>query len=131
MEDMFDYTIYNTLEEEDTALMDFIKKNKYPEYKEIVNNILKYKRVEWFAEYSEINHRWSKEIYENIFNEELVGKYAKIIYIKGGFTALQAIFYIITNLSPINYKRKDLVIRQNFKFMLDKAFEKYIEKWLS
>ena len=51
-------------------LLNFIKENPYPDYKFIEYDLLlKQKQsLEQYAEYGEINHDLTKEIYENIKN---------------------------------------------------------------
>ena len=55
-------------------LMHFIKENPYPDYRFIdYDLILKQKQsLEQYAEYGEINHDLMKEIYENIFDKDLI-----------------------------------------------------------
>ena len=56
--------------------MNFIKENPYPDYNFIEYDLLlKQKQsLEQYAEYGEINHDLMKEIYENIFDKDLIKK---------------------------------------------------------
>ena len=60
-------------------LMNFIKENPYPDYNFIEYDLLlKQKQsLEQYAEYGEINHDLMKEIYENIFDKDLIKKHGE------------------------------------------------------
>ena len=77
-------------------LMNFIKENPYPDYNFIEYDLLlKQKQsLEQYAEYGEINHDLMKEIYENIFDKDLIKKHGERIHHRGGMTALQQNYYI-------------------------------------
>ena len=64
--------------------------------------LLKQKQsLEQCAEYGEINHDLMKEIYENIFDKDLIKKHGERIHHRGGMTALQQDYY--TPLSVLGY----------------------------
>ena len=78
--------------------MNFIKENPYPDYKFIEYDDLLLKQeqsLEQYAEYGEINHDLMKEIYESIFNEDLIRKNGERIHHRGGKTALQQNYYTL------------------------------------
>ena len=83
--------------------MNFIKDFFYPNYKFIEYDLLlKQKQsLEQYAEYGEINHDLMKEIYENIFDKDLIKKHGERIHHRGGMTALQQNYY--TLLSVLGY----------------------------
>ena len=83
--------------------MNFIKEIFYPNYKFIEYDLLlKQKQsLEQYAEYGEINHDLMKEIYENIFDKDLIKKHGERIHHRGGMTALQQNYY--TLLSVLGY----------------------------
>jgi hypothetical protein len=58
---------------------------------------------EWSAEYGEINHALCKEIYENIHDAARCKRVGQRIFDRGGFTALQANFYIVRNFAPTRF----------------------------
>ena len=84
-------------------LINFIKENPYPNFKFIEYHlILEQKQSsEQNAEYGEINHDLMKEIYENIFDHDLIRKHGERIHHRGGKTALQQNYY--TLLSVLGY----------------------------
>ena len=84
-------------------LMNFIKENPYPDYNFVEYDLLlKQKQsLEQYAEYGEINHDLMKEIYENIFDKDLIKKHGERIHHRGGMTALQQNYY--TLLSVLGY----------------------------
>ena len=51
----------------------------------------------WLCEYGEWNHEMCKEIRANILDRDKVKEIGKRIHDRGGFTALQANFYILKN----------------------------------
>ncbi len=89
----------------------------YPDFKTMEDKLQR--RPNLWIEYTEESHDCCKEIYENPSNEELIVKNGKIIYDKGGITALQANFYVII----FNWKNRD------FALILDKIFEKVTSEW--
>ena len=78
-------------------LMNFIKENPYPDYKFIKYDLLlkQEQSLEQYAEYGEINHDLMKEIYENIFDKDLIKKHGERIHHRGGITALQQNYYTL------------------------------------
>ena len=72
-------------------LMHFKKENPYTDYKFIEYDlILKQEQLlEQYAEYGEINHDPMKEIYETIFDKDLLRKHGERTHHRGAKTALQ------------------------------------------
>ena len=68
----------------------FIQDNTFPSYDFVVNDvILKNKEFDQFAEYGTPNHQWIKEIYENVFNDDVVKDNGKEIYERGSLWTMQ------------------------------------------
>ena len=87
-------------------LLNFIKESPYPDYKFVSNDLLikQEKSLEQYAEYGEIHHDLSKELYENIFDKQLVRKHGEMIHKRGGMRALQQNYYsLLTVLGPRNH----------------------------
>ncbi len=99
-------------------LINLIQTNSYPPFKEM-QRVME-KRPDLCAEYGQVNHIWCQAIYDNPFDEDIVIKGGKIIYSRGGFTALQANFYIIT-----------FMWRGYGKDHLSTIFEKVTNEWKS
>ena len=60
-----------------TFFMKFVIENPYPKYEEVIKIIKNEDHrmyVDMFAEYGKKNHKWMKEIYENILEKEIVKK---------------------------------------------------------
>ena len=65
------------LERDRNKLRQFISKNPYPKYgevMEIINNGNQDMYINMYAEYGQENHKLIKEIYENVLDKELVKK---------------------------------------------------------
>ena len=79
------------LQRDRERLLNFIKENPYPDYKFVSNDLLlnQEKSLDQYAEYGEINHDLLKEIYENIFDKQLVRKHGEMIHKRGGMRALK------------------------------------------
>ena len=130
---------------ETNELKNFIQKNKFLSKKQVIEHIItaislymtrnnsKIARQQvWLLcglKENEEYYNYMKKIYENIFNDEIVGKYAKKIYSKGGMEDLQIVFYILTLYSPFTNNPKTYTLYINYKETLDRAFEKHIEEW--
>ena len=89
----------------------------YPTFEEMQNKLKR--RLDLDSEYGKVNHDCCKAIYENPQNEDLIVKNGKIIYHRGGFTALQANFYIIV------YEWNNTILASK----LEKIFEKVSDEW--
>jgi Tol biopolymer transport system component len=104
---------------------EYVLNNKYPSYDEITKLLLENKRLDLFSEYGEYNHELCKEIYENINDEKIVVKNGKLIYKRGGFTALQANFYIISSI----FLKSDNIIINSQPRCLEYTFQKVTPQW--
>jgi len=96
--------------EEQRVSMEFIEKHPYPDYNTICNRLLKDKKLDWYSEYSIDNHNRCKAIYEQPFNRDVARLIGQQINAIGGFTAMQANFYILAKYSPWATSNK-MVIR--------------------
>ena len=95
-------TSQKELERDRKKFNKFIKDNPFPSYDFIVNDIiLKNKEYDQFAEYGTPNHEWMKEIYENIFDDDIVKNNGKSIYDRGTFCTMQSNF--CTLLDVVNH----------------------------
>ena len=87
-----------------TCFMKFVFENPYPKYEEIIKitkNEDHRMYVDMFAEYVKDNHKWMKEIYENILEKEIVKKNGELINERGDKTAMVHNYYTI--LSVVNH----------------------------
>ena len=104
----------------------FVIENPYPKYEEIIRIIKNEDHriyVDMYAEYGKDNHKWMKDIYENILKKEIIKKNGELINGRGNKTAMVYNYYTI--LYIVNYflrkaKRKmkedDIIfIQYNFK----------------
>ena len=87
----------------------FIKNNPYPKYEEVIEtlndmaravpiDILKQEVFNMLSEYGRENHKWMKEIYENIMDEKLIKENGKKINNRGGKVAMVENYYVIVNI---------------------------------
>ena len=113
------------LKAEEKKTKKYIKKNPYPTYKQMIERIKNH--LELYAEYGESNHEWLKTIYENPYNEEIAVKMGKLIYKKGGMTALQANFTIGKYASP-TIESDDCSIKSYWS-VVEHYFENVCEEW--
>ena len=90
---------------------------EYPSFKDMQEKLKR--RPSLWAEYGAVNHDCCKSIYDSPHNEDLVVKMGKIIYKRGGMTALQANYYVIV----FEWKNKELASH------LEKVFEKVCDEW--
>lgn len=128
---MTDEEYQKEVEKENTQIRNFIRNNPYPSYKFIVNElILKNKDFDQFAEYGEPNHKWMKQIYENILNDDIIKEYGRAIYERGSFVTLQSnyntLLDVVRHLIYQNEKMDDnerTVVFSNFKFIVSKRWE--------
>ena len=65
---------------------DFIKRNKYPKYNEVVKIISD--KLDVFAEYGGFNHEWMNKIWDDINNEKKIRVIGNLINSRGGFQAM-------------------------------------------
>ena len=109
-----------------TFFMNFIIENPYPKYEEVIKIIKNEDHrmyVDMFAEYGRDNHKWMKDIYENILEKEIVKRNGELINERGDKTAMIYNYYTI--LSVVNHflrkakpkmKQDDIILIQyNFK----------------
>ena len=90
-------------------LTSFIKENPYPDYNFIEYDLLlkQEQSLEQYAEYGEINHALMKEIYEHIFDKNLIKQHGERIHSIGGMTALQQNYYtLLTVLKHLIQQRR-------------------------
>ena len=84
----------------------FIKNNPYPKYEEVIETLnsiaravpidnLKQEVFNMISEYGRENHKWMKEIYENIMDEEVIKENGKKINNRGGKVAMVENYYVI------------------------------------
>ena len=87
----------------------FIKNNPYPKYEEVIETLndmaravpidnLKQEVFNMLSEYGRENHKWMKEIYENIMDEKLIKENGKKINNRGGKVAMVENYYVIVNI---------------------------------
>ena len=87
----------------------FIKNNPYPKYEEVIETLnsiaravpidnLKQEVFNMISEYGRENHKWMKEIYENIMDEEVIKENGKKINNRGGKVAMVENYYVIVNI---------------------------------
>ena len=88
---------YNTFQEEQNAVEEYVNDNPYPEYSEIYSKLPFKMRIE----YGELNHMFCKKIYENITNDKVIEKCLKLLYRRGGERALTANYYTMLRYSPL------------------------------
>jgi len=107
-------------------LKEFIKENPYPSY-EFIIDILSKKYLDLYVEYGEINHHYCKKIYENCYDDELVINIGKLIHKKGGFTALQANYYVMYFFCPFMKSSNNEIkfYASSFQYI----FEKVTDEW--
>ena len=87
-----------------TFFMKFVIENPYPKYEEvtkIIKNEDHRMYIDMFAEYGKDNHKWMKDIYENILERKIVGKNGELINERGDKTAMVYNYYTI--LSVVNH----------------------------
>ena len=117
-----------------TFFMKFVIENPYPEYEEVIKIIKNEDHrmyLDMFAEYGMDNHKWMKDIYENILEKEIVRKNGDLINERGDKTAMVYNYYTI--LSVVNHflrkaKRKmkedDIIfIQYNFKDIISSYWD--------
>ena len=109
-----------------SKLLLYVEQNPYPEYCLIEELLLKHDRWELLSEYGQINHILCKKIYENPNDENIIVSCGKQIYKRGGFTALQANYYVIIQFYK---KSRDEDIRYCYPKKLEFTFEKITSEW--
>ena len=79
------------LERDRGVLRKFVKNNPYPSYNFVANELIlkQEKDFDQFSEYGTPNHNWIKEIYENLFDNEIVKRNGKHICERGDTKTLQ------------------------------------------
>ena len=89
----------------------------YPDFKTMQQKLER--RPDLWVEYGEVNHDCCKKIYENPNDQEIIVSNGKIIYDRGGMTALQANYYVII----FHWKNRELASN------LEKVFEQVTDEW--
>ena len=114
------------LERDRNKLRNFISKNPYPKYREVIT-IIKENQVmsiNMYAEYGQENPTLIKEIYENVLNKELVKRNGELIRERGDETAMVWNYYSLLSvvshvLKKANIKDEDKTfIYHNFKSLV-------------
>ena len=79
------------LERDREVLRKFVKNNPNPSYNIVANELIlkQEKDFDQFSEYGTPNHNWLKEIYENLFDNEIVKRNDKHISERGDTKTLQ------------------------------------------
>ena len=115
------------LEKQKDKLRKFIIKNPYPKYGEvieIINNGNHAMYLDMFAEYGQENHKWIKEIYENVLDKDIVKRNGELINERGEKTAMVWNYYslltvVVHFLKKQNMKDEDAIfIHYNFKSLV-------------
>ena len=84
------------LERDRNKLRNFISKNPYPKYREVIT-IIKGNQdmyMNMYAEYGQENHTLIKEIYENVLDKELVKRNGELME-RGDETAMVWNYYLL------------------------------------
>ena len=111
------------LERDRNKLRNFISKNPYPKYGEVIT-IIKGNQdmyMNMYAEYGQENHTLIKEIYENVLDKELVKRNGELIRERGDETAMVWNYYSLLTvvahfLKKGNMNDEDnIFIHYNFK----------------
>ena len=78
------------LERDREVMRKFVRNNPYPDYQSICDKLIleQEKDFNQFAEYGTPNHNWMKEIYEDIFDEDIVNMNCTCIYERGDIRTL-------------------------------------------
>ena len=71
---------------EQVVVDEFIKRHKYPTFKQVLNILSKDLHI--YAEYGEPNHEWMKKIWSNIHDRDRAIVVGKLIDNRGGFQAM-------------------------------------------
>lgn len=97
------------LRKERKKIEKFIKDNPYPKYNDVIEIIKEDKDfLDMFAEYGTPNHQWMKEIYENIFDKEIVKRNGEMINDRGNLYTMQMNFYTLLDILRNFFKKSDL-----------------------
>ena len=113
------------LERDRNKLRNFISKNPYPKYGEVIT-IIKGNQdmyMNMHAEYGQENHTLIKEIYENVLDKELVKRNGELME-RGDETAMVWNYYLLLTvvahfLKKTNMKDEDKIfIHYNFKSLV-------------
>lgn len=95
--------------EECRVITDYVAAHPYPSYQAICESILRARQIQFIAEYGDENHLLCKRIYENFTNRDIVRECGFAINNRGGFTTMQANWYILCLHSPIRQSDNYLV----------------------
>ena len=111
------------LERDRNKLRQFISKNPYPKYGEVIT-IIKGNQdmyMNMYAEYGQENHTLIKEIYENVLDKELVKRNGELME-RGDETAMVWNYYLLLTVVAHFLKKKTkmkdedkIFIHYNFK----------------
>ena len=87
-----------------TFFMKFVIENPYPKHEEVIKIINEEDHrmyVDMFAEYGKDNHKWMKDIHENMLEKEIVKRNGELINERGDKSAM--IYNYYTRLSVVNH----------------------------
>ena len=118
--------IKDLIQVENEMILEFIKVNPYPNYKEMLENIKDF--IELVSEYGPSQHICCKIIYENPRNKKLIVEMGKKIYEMGGFNALQANHSIIKYFSPYWKNNTNNIIKSQGS-IIEQYFEEVSLEW--
>ena len=120
------------LERDREKLRKFVRNNPYPSYNFVANELIlkEEKDFDQFSEYGTPNHDWIKEIYENLFDEEIVKKNGRYIYERGGTrtlhhnhqTLLLVLNHLLNKQKSMSYDDKVLIFL-NFKQIVSNRWD--------
>ena len=120
------------LERDREKLRKFVRNNPYPSYNFVANELIlkQEKNFDQFSEYGTPNHDWIKEIYENLFDDEIVKKNGQYIYERGDTKTLhhnhQTLLLVLNHLldkqKSMSYDDKVLIFL-NFKQIVSNRWD--------
>ena len=113
------------MERDKTFFMNFVIKNSYPKYKDVLQIIRKQEdRFDMFAEYGELNHEWMKEIYENALDKDIVKANGEKINERGDKEAMVWNYY--TLLAVVNHLLKKSGMKNEDVMFIHYNFRKLV-----
>ena len=105
----------------------YVCNHPFDSYEKIIKMFDDNNNIQLYAEYGELNHMMIKTIYENPFDEAVILESAKKIYDRGGFTALQANYYVLVYAFS---KTENSNIKLHHK-TIAKLFPKICPEWIN
>ena len=114
------------------AVLNFIRKNPYPKYDDVVKMLMKnfneYRQSDYdkdfaihylnlYSEYGTPNHDWMKEIYENIMNEDIIKANGEYIYNRGGALVMQSNYYTLIEILKDMFQTKNMEQEKRLKLL--------------